>query len=159
MRRYDHPPRRGIRYRNRIGAYAVIWRDGRILLTYEDLGAGEWQLPGGGVDPGESAIRAIARETLEETGWSVAVGPRIGAYLRFAFMDGYGFHARKVCLVHEARALRRWGPPAEPQHSAHWLAPLDALARLSNDGDRAMLGRFLGLATAAPPVSQSRRRA
>ncbi len=45
--------------------------DGRVLLAERKPGrdaAGFWELPGGQVDPGESAAQAAARELLEEVG-------------------------------------------------------------------------------------------
>ena len=45
--------------------------DGRVLLAERKAGkdaAGFWELPGGQVDPGESAAQAAARELLEEVG-------------------------------------------------------------------------------------------
>ena len=45
--------------------------DGRVLLAERKAGkdaAGFWELPGGQVDPGESAAEAAARELLEEVG-------------------------------------------------------------------------------------------
>lgn len=45
--------------------------DGRVLLAERRAGkdaAGFWELPGGQVDPGESAMHAAARELLEEVG-------------------------------------------------------------------------------------------
>ena len=51
----------------------------RVLLTRrEDNGV--WCLPGGGMDPGESAAEACAREVLEETGLVVRVGRLVGVY-------------------------------------------------------------------------------
>ena len=55
----------------RLGAYAVVIVDDRILLTrISPLGypAGSWTLPGGGVDHGESPHDAVVRELHEETG-------------------------------------------------------------------------------------------
>lgn len=44
------------------------WR-GRILLArHEKSGGAVWLLPGGGVKPGESLLRALERELWEETG-------------------------------------------------------------------------------------------
>jgi len=45
--------------------------DGRVLLAQRKAGkdaAGFWELPGGQVDPGETPVRAAARELLEEVG-------------------------------------------------------------------------------------------
>jgi 8-oxo-dGTP diphosphatase len=58
-------------------AGAVVRDDhGRLLLVRRanEPSAGLWSLPGGRVEPGETADRAAAREVLEETGLSVDVG-------------------------------------------------------------------------------------
>jgi 8-oxo-dGTP pyrophosphatase MutT (NUDIX family) len=47
-------------------------RDGRVLMLLraadDDILPGAWELPGGGLDPGESALEAAARELREEVG-------------------------------------------------------------------------------------------
>jgi 8-oxo-dGTP diphosphatase len=57
-------------------AAAVIVRDGRVLMVHERSrrsGGGEWwTLPGGGVEPGETAEEALRREVFEETGLVVS---------------------------------------------------------------------------------------
>ena len=55
----------------RVAAYAVVVAEERLLLTRlsERTGAeGRWNLPGGGLDPGESPVAAVVREVAEETG-------------------------------------------------------------------------------------------
>ena len=57
------------------GAAAIIFDETkeRVLLTRRS-DIGRWCLPGGGMDPGESAQETFIRETLEKTGpasWSV----------------------------------------------------------------------------------------
>ena len=48
---------------------AVIVNDDQQVLVGERLNApGSWQFPQGGIDQGESAIEALRREVLEETG-------------------------------------------------------------------------------------------
>ena len=55
----------------RLGAYAVVVDEGRLLLTrISAVGypAGAWTLPGGGVDHGESPHDTVRRELYEEAG-------------------------------------------------------------------------------------------
>lgn len=48
---------------------AIKDNDGRILLLRERDGS--WELPGGGLEHGEDAVAALAREIAEETGMTV----------------------------------------------------------------------------------------
>lgn len=138
IRRFGEAPEAGRRYTRRIGAYALLPRGRSLLLTCQAEPGPELQLPGGGVDPGESPMAALFREVLEETGWRIASPRRIGAFRRFTFMPEYELWAEKLCLIYTARPVRRIGPPIEPGHTALWLPAEDAAARLGNAGDRYM---------------------
>ena len=63
------------------GASALIFdkSTGHILLTRREDN-GRWCLPGGGMDPGESAAEACVREVFEETGLEVKVTKLVGIY-------------------------------------------------------------------------------
>lgn len=141
--RYGEPKRAGRRYRRRPGVYAILARDGRVLLTHQAEPVPEFQLPGGGIDPGEAPLAALHREVYEETGWRIAPLRRLGAFRRFAYMPEYDLWAEKLCTVWLARPVRPLGPPVEPGHTVHWLAPSRALEALGNPGDAALLARAL----------------
>lgn len=60
-----------------VGVGAVVFDRDRVLLVRrakEPL-KGEWSLPGGAVDVGETLRDAVVREVREETGLEVAPGP------------------------------------------------------------------------------------
>ncbi len=59
---------------------AIARRDDSLLLIERGRGAavGEWSVPGGRVEFGESLAEAARRETAEETGLEVVVGDVIG---------------------------------------------------------------------------------
>jgi 8-oxo-dGTP diphosphatase len=60
-----------------VGVGAVVLDGERVLLIKRGHAPlkGEWSLPGGGVETGETLEQAIAREVLEETGVTIEVGP------------------------------------------------------------------------------------
>ena len=141
--RYGQPPLKGLRYVPRPGAYAILVRKGRVLVTHQTTPHPEYQLPGGGVDPGESPLQALHREVMEETGWIIARPRRLGAFRRFVFMPEYRKWAEKVCLIYRAWPVRAVAAPSEPGHSAHWLSPVDAARMLGNPGDRCFVADHL----------------
>jgi 8-oxo-dGTP diphosphatase len=143
IRRYDDAIERGRTYRHRPGAYAVLWRDGRLLLTWQAEPHREYQLPGGGIEPGEQPIPALHREVAEETGWHFALERKLGSYRRFTYMPDYGFWAEKICHLYLGRPTLRLGPASEVGHEACWMTPEEALRNLANGGDRAFLRRLL----------------
>jgi len=139
IRRVGEPPKAGQRYTRRPGVYAVLALDGDVLLTHQSAPVPEFQLPGGGIDPGEHPLRALHREVLEETGWTIAGARRLGAFRRFTYMPEYDLWAEKLCTVYLARPVRPLGPPTEPGHSAVWMSAADAAMHLGNEGDRHFL--------------------
>ncbi|WP_329276822.1 NUDIX hydrolase [Streptomyces sp. NBC_01451] len=64
----------------RVAAYAVVVRDGQILLARSpaDGGGHEWVLPGGGMEHGEDPYDTVRRELMEETGYRIDVTGLLG---------------------------------------------------------------------------------
>jgi len=68
----------------RIGVGAVVIHEGRVMLVkrgHPPL-AGEWSIPGGVLEVGETVREAAAREALEETGLVVEPKELLGVFDR-----------------------------------------------------------------------------
>lgn len=65
--------------RFRIGVFAVIEREGAYLLARRN-DIGWWNLPGGGLEYGETPEQGLAREIQEEIGATVEIVRLIGVY-------------------------------------------------------------------------------
>jgi 8-oxo-dGTP diphosphatase len=66
----------------RIPCVGAVLRDegGRLLMILRghDPGRGLWSIPGGRIEPGETAEEAVVREVEEETGLTVTCGRLLG---------------------------------------------------------------------------------
>ncbi len=142
IRRFGTAPEAGRRYVRRPGVYALLPQGSDLLITCQEDPGPELQLPGGGIDPGESPVTALHREVFEETGWLIAAPRRIGAFRRFTYMPEYDLWAEKICLIYTARPVRPLGPPHEAGHTALWISAWDASEMLGNAGDRHFAERY-----------------
>ena len=114
----------------------VIVRAGRVLVALRGPGmrlAGEWEFPGGKVEPGEDDATALARELREELRVEVRVADRIG-------VSRHPLGARTLVLVAYRCALVG-GEPSPVEHAeVRWVTP-DVLSELNfAAADRPLLG-------------------
>lgn len=61
-------------------AYVIFDVEGRVLLVHHTYGRMNWELPGGGSEPGEAPDETARRELLEETGLDVELDRLTGVY-------------------------------------------------------------------------------
>jgi 8-oxo-dGTP pyrophosphatase MutT (NUDIX family) len=83
--------------RMRQRAAALVTQQGRVLLHRAQSDA-FWALPGGGIEPGESAAQAVVRELLEELGQAVVPGALACVVENFFVHSGQLHHELGLCL-------------------------------------------------------------
>ena len=100
----------------------VVEREGRYLMVEErDKSSGlmVFNQPAGHVEPGESLPQAALRETLEETGWAVALQRVVGVALYTAPANGTTY-CRTTFLADPVEEVR--GAVIDTDiHRVHWL--------------------------------------
>lgn len=103
----------------RVRAGAIVIRDGLILLIARRNGAEHWyEIPGGGVEDGETPDVAVVRELGEETGLAGVVGREVAIVFKEGRREHYftvhtrGEIAERAGLDLEDDAMPVWLPMA-----------------------------------------------
>lgn len=110
---------------------AVTDPQGRVLMVRRSPGeyrAGEWETPGGHVDPGETLEAAAIREVKEETGLDVVLGNGLTEFPLRDVPGGRGLMVRghlvggELALKRDEHDAYKWADPREV--AANKFAPL-----------------------------------
>jgi 8-oxo-dGTP diphosphatase len=117
-----------------LGAFAIIFDDdGRVLLCHRrDMDA--WNLPGGGLEPGELPDEGVIREVREETGLVVVIDRLVGVYGKPGRSDlVFSFVCRIVggslCETDESDACNFYDPEKLPPiHCSNMLSASGTLS-------------------------------
>jgi 8-oxo-dGTP diphosphatase len=123
-------------YHIRVRACALVIENEAVLLVeFEDESGVHYNLPAGGVEPGESVVEAVRREAREEASVDVEVGPLAFVYEYFPDRDSaYTSEIHQIGLIFECR-LQKGSRPAMPaapdanQTGVRWV-PLSELDRI-----------------------------
>jgi 8-oxo-dGTP diphosphatase len=110
-----------------LGAAAVVIHDGRVLLIRRGHApdAGEWSIPGGAVDLGESVEAALQREVREETGLDIAVGAFLEIYQRVERDADGSVRFHFVVLDYAATVIGGTLSAGDDAAEAAWVDPAD----------------------------------
>jgi ADP-ribose pyrophosphatase YjhB (NUDIX family) len=86
-----------------VGSSAVVVDDEDRILLQRRSDSGNWALPGGAMDIGETLAQSAVREVKEETGFDVRIERIVGIYSDpahvFAYEDGEVRQEFSICLA------------------------------------------------------------
>ena len=117
----------------RPSAYAIVYDDrGRVVVVHAREGT---LLPGGGLDPGETADAAAVRETAEECALEVRVVRPRGAAVQFVQSRATLECFEKQSTFVEAAVVSAISG-AHPEHEVQWLSPAAARWALTYESHR-----------------------
>lgn len=116
----------------------VIDGDGRIFLVRHTYVRG-WHLPGGGVEPGETLLEALARELHEEANIEIAEPP----VLHGLFFNRRGSRRDHVALFIVRSFRQPQAPMPNREIAAHGFFALDVLPGDTTAGTRARIAEVL----------------
>lgn len=110
-----------------LGAAAVVVHGGKVLLIRRGKApdAGEWSIPGGGVELGEPIEAALRREIAEETGLDVVVGDFLEVYERVERDEAGAVRFHFVILDYRCTLAGGTLRAGDDAAAAAWVDPAD----------------------------------
>jgi mutator protein MutT len=110
-----------------VGVGGVVLDGDRVLLVRRahPPRQGEWSLPGGKVELGESLTAAVRRELREETGLDVAVGPLVELFDRVHPDDGGRIRYHFVIADYLCRPIGGTLAAGDDAADVAWVARAD----------------------------------
>src|ERR1700761_7468478 len=102
----------------------VVVNDAGEILLIRRTDNGNWAVPGGAVDLGESVAQAAVRETLEESGIECAITGIVGIYSdprHVILYTSNGEARQEFSIVLTARAVSGQPAPSSESSEVRWV--------------------------------------
>ncbi|MFI7033694.1 NUDIX hydrolase [Microbispora rosea] len=124
----------------------VVTNDAGDILMIRRSDNGNWAVPGGAIDLGESLPQAAVRETLEETGVLCEITGLVGTYTdprHVILYTSNGEARQEFSIVLTASAVSGEPTPSSESREVRWV-PRDQVEALPMDRSMALrIGHYL----------------
>ena len=128
----------------RVAIGGVVFKEGGVLLVRraKPPAFGEWAIPGGSVELGETLKQAVEREILEETGITVRAAEICHTFEALKRDDDGRVRFHYVIIDLRAEYLSGEPIPASDVTEAAWLTSEDLAERPVNASTLELLGKL-----------------
>lgn len=124
----------------------VVANDAGEILLIRRSDNGNWALPGGAIDLGESLSQAAIRETREETGIDCEITGLTGVYTDPGHVILYESNVevrQEFSIVLTARPIRGDPTPSEESTDVRWVPPAEIPGYAMDRAMRLRVGHYL----------------
>jgi ADP-ribose pyrophosphatase YjhB (NUDIX family) len=107
-------------------ANVIVFNDQGEILLIRRTDNGNWAVPGGGMDLGESIVETAVRETAEETGITCEITGLVGIYTNPRHVILYtsnGEVRQEFSIVFTARPVGGELRPSSESAEPRWISP------------------------------------
>jgi ADP-ribose pyrophosphatase YjhB (NUDIX family) len=124
----------------------VVVNEAGEILMIRRTDNGNWALPGGAIDLGESVAQAAVRETLEESGIECAITGIVGIYSdprHVILYTSNGEVRQEFSIVLMARSLAGQPTPSSESSEVRWVPASKVLGYTMDRSMRIRINNFL----------------
>jgi 8-oxo-dGTP diphosphatase len=108
-----------VQYIHRIGSYAVIIENNCLAVVPSDVSG--FMLIGGGLEEGESETDGLRREAIEEIGFELKIGEKLGVATEYLWAEIDQKYFAKECHFYRAELMEKIN--SETEDELIWLPP------------------------------------
>jgi 8-oxo-dGTP diphosphatase len=123
----------GVRYFRRPAVYGIIFNEPKDKIALIQTAEGNFFLPGGGLESGESHEECLKREGIEEMGMLVRKGRFIGSAQRYFYSPNERKHFLSEGHFYLGYIVGTAGVQAEAGHLIKWMGPSLAVESLFHE--------------------------
>jgi ADP-ribose pyrophosphatase YjhB (NUDIX family) len=131
----------------------VVVNDANEILLIRRSDNGNWAVPGGGIDLGESVSQAAARETMEETGIECEITGIVGIYSDPGHVILYtsnGEARQEFSIVLTAAAVGGQPTPSDESNEVRWVPRQDLTGYAMDRSMRMRVEHYLAGRASSP---------
>jgi len=124
----------------------IVASDAGEILLIRRSDNGNWALPGGAIDLGESLSQAAVRETREETGIDCEITGLTGIYTNpghVILYESNGEVRQEFSIVLTARPIGGHPTPSDESTDVRWVPPAEISGYAMDQAMRLRVGHYL----------------